>query len=42
MIKVLIVDDQALARDGLALIVGAADDVEVVGTAEDGAQALDL
>lgn len=41
MIKVLIVDDQALARDGLALIVGAADDVEVVGTAEDGAQALD-
>lgn len=41
MIKVMIVDDQALARDGLELIVNAAPDIEVIATAEDGAQALE-
>ncbi|MEL6404756.1 MAG: response regulator transcription factor [Chloroflexota bacterium] len=41
MIKVMIVDDQALARDGLELIVGASEDIEVIATAEDGAQALE-
>lgn len=40
MIKVMIVDDQALARDGLELIVGASSDIEVVGTADNGANAL--
>ncbi|MDQ7024200.1 MAG: response regulator transcription factor [Anaerolineae bacterium] len=41
MLKVLIVDDQALARDGLELIVGASSDIEVIGTAENGADALE-
>lgn len=35
-IRVLIVDDQSLVRDGLALIAGSAADIEVVGTAENG------
>jgi DNA-binding NarL/FixJ family response regulator len=41
MIRVLVVDDEALVRDGLAAIAGSADDIEVVGTAEDGSAALD-
>jgi two-component system, NarL family, response regulator LiaR len=41
MLKILIVDDQALARDGLELIVGASPDIEVIGTAENGADALE-
>ena len=40
MIKVIIVDDQALARDGLELIVGASPEIEVIGTADNGANAL--
>ena len=36
MIRVLIVDDQALVRGGLAAILGAQDDIEVVGEADDG------
>jgi DNA-binding NarL/FixJ family response regulator len=36
----MIVDDQALARDGLELIVGASDDINVVATADNGANAL--
>ena len=40
MIKVMIVDDQALARDGLELIVGASPEIEVIGTADNGANAL--
>lgn len=35
-IKVLIVDDDALVRAGLAMIIGAAPDLEVVGEADDG------
>lgn len=35
-IRVLIVDDQSLVRDGLALIAGSAEDIDVVGTAENG------
>lgn len=42
MIRVLIVDDQAIIRDGLAMIVGAADDMEVVATAADGVEAVAL
>lgn len=36
VIKVLIVDDDALVRAGLAMIIGAAPDLEVVGEADDG------
>jgi len=42
MITVLIVDDDALVRAGLALILGGADDVEVVGEAADGQEAVAL
>jgi DNA-binding NarL/FixJ family response regulator len=41
-IRVGIVDDQALVRSGFRLIVEARDDLEVVGEAEDGRQAIDL
>ena len=40
--KVLIVDDQTLIRDGLVTICEHLDDVEVVGAAGDGEQALEL
>lgn len=40
MIRVLVVDDQALVRGGLAVLVDAADDVTVVGEAADGAEAV--
>lgn len=39
--KVLICDDQAVVREGLATILGASSDVEVVATAADGAEALE-
>ncbi|GAA4723833.1 DNA-binding response regulator [Phytohabitans rumicis] len=37
-VRVLIVDDDALVRAGLAMILGGAPDVEVVGEAADGAE----
>jgi two-component system response regulator NreC len=37
-IKVLIADDHAVLRAGLRLLVGAQNDIEVVGEAEDGAE----
>jgi DNA-binding NarL/FixJ family response regulator len=40
MIRVLIVDDEALVRAGLRLILQTAEDVTVVGEAGDGAEAL--
>jgi len=40
MIRVLIVDDDPLVRAGLALILGGAADVEIVGEAGDGAEGL--
>lgn len=39
-IRVLIVDDQALMRSGLRLILESADDIEVVGEAADGGEAI--
>jgi len=41
-IRVLIADDQALVRSGFRLIIDARDDLEVVGEAEDGAEAVRL
>ncbi|MDI6101541.1 response regulator transcription factor [Actinoplanes sp. NEAU-A12] len=41
MIRVFIVDDQALIRAGLAMVVEAQEDMVVAGEAGDGAQALD-
>jgi DNA-binding NarL/FixJ family response regulator len=40
-IRVFLVDDQELVRDGLAMIVSAHDDLVVVGQAADGAAAVD-
>ena len=41
MIRVLVADDQALVRGGLAAMLDAQEDVEVVGEAEDGGAAVD-
>ena len=40
MIRVLVVDDHAVVRDGLRALLSNADDIEVVGTAADGAGAI--
>ena len=42
LIRVLIADDQALIRKGLAMVLGATDDIEVVGEASDGLEAVSL
>jgi DNA-binding NarL/FixJ family response regulator len=42
VIKVLIVDDQRVVRDGLVLLIGMLEGIEVVGAARDGAEALRL
>ena len=42
MIRVLIADDQALVRAGFKMILEAEPDIEVVGEAEDGVEAVDL
>ncbi|MEZ5085697.1 MAG: response regulator transcription factor [Tessaracoccus sp.] len=41
MIRVLLVDDDTLLRESLTLLLGAEDDIEVVGTASDGDAAID-
>ena len=41
-IRVLLVDDQALVRSGFRLILEAREDIEVVGEAVDGREAVDL
>lgn len=41
-IKVLIVDDQRVVRDGLVLLIGMLDGIEVLASARDGAEALRL
>jgi DNA-binding NarL/FixJ family response regulator len=42
VIRVVIADDQRAVREGLAMLVGLIDDIEVVGTAANGIEALDL
>ena len=42
MIKVLLADDEALVRAGIALILGNADDIEIAAEAADGAEAVEL
>ncbi|MEU4423406.1 response regulator transcription factor [Actinoplanes sp. NPDC024001] len=42
MIRVLLADDQALVRAGFRALLGAEPDIEVVGEAADGLQAVDL
>jgi NarL family two-component system response regulator LiaR len=42
MIRVLICDDQAIVCEGLQAILSTAPDIEVVGTAHDGAQAVEM
>jgi NarL family two-component system response regulator LiaR len=42
MIRVLICDDQDIVRQGLEVILSKSSNIEVVGTAEDGAEALEL
>src|ERR1700676_3620812 len=39
-IRVLVVDDQRVVRDGLTMLVGLVDGVEVIGTASDGVEAV--
>ena len=41
-IRVLVADDQALVRGGFRMILEARDDIEVVGEAENGAEAVEL
>jgi DNA-binding NarL/FixJ family response regulator len=41
-IRVLIADDQRVVRDGLSMLVGLIEDVDVVGAACDGAEAIRL
>jgi DNA-binding NarL/FixJ family response regulator len=42
MIRVLIADDQAIARQGLQVILSVEADIEVVGLAKDGQEAVEL
>lgn len=42
MIRLLIADDQPLVRAGLAALLGAEDDIDVVGVAADGDEALEM
>lgn len=42
MIRVAVVDDHQIVRDGLVALLGALDGIEVVGTAADGQEAIHL
>ena len=42
MIRVMLVDDHRLVRDGLTQLLAGAPDIEVVGAAADGAEVVDL
>jgi DNA-binding NarL/FixJ family response regulator len=41
-LKVVVADDQAIVRGGVRAMLDSADDIEVVGEAEDGAQAVEV
>lgn len=41
MIRILVADDQAIVRDGLVTVLGLVADLEVVGEAADGAEAVE-
>jgi DNA-binding NarL/FixJ family response regulator len=40
-IRVLIADDQPVVRDGLAMLLGLIDDIEIIATAADGVEAVE-
>ncbi len=40
--KILICDDQAVIRDGLEMLLNLEKDIQVIGTAQDGAEAVEL
>jgi NarL family two-component system response regulator LiaR len=40
--KLVVCDDQATVRDGLVMLLKLEPDIEIVGTAEDGAEAVDM
>jgi len=42
VIRIVIADDQRVVRDGLAMLIGLIEDIDVVGAACDGAEAVDL
>ena len=42
MIRAVVVDDQALVRTGFAMILNSQDDIEVVGEAGNGQEAIDM
>ena len=42
MIRVLAVDDHPLLRDGIAALIGSEEDIELIGEAPNGREALDL
>jgi DNA-binding NarL/FixJ family response regulator len=42
VIRVIVADDQRVVRDGLTMLVGLIDDVEIVGSAADGTEAARL
>ena len=41
MIRLVLADDQAVVRDGLVLLLTASGEIDIVGTAADGSQAVD-
>jgi YesN/AraC family two-component response regulator len=41
-ITVIIADDQRVVREGLTMVLGLMQDVEIVGTASDGHEAIEL
>ena len=42
MIRVMVADDHAIVRQGLERLIATADDLELVGMAADGAEAVEL
>ena len=41
-VRVIVVDDQRIVRDGLVMLLGLLENIDLVGSAEDGADALEL